>query len=174
MWKLLRLLAFAGCSISLLADSAAGLRWDPPAGWTAERAQPMRAATYTIPAAAGDKSAAECALYFFGAGQGGSVQDNLERWKGQFTAPNGKAAPAQVAKKTVRGLPMTTIDVSGEYSGMGGPMAPQRAVPGYRLLGAIVEGPGGNIFVKLTGPAKTVEANRQKFDVLLSSFRPDK
>ena len=33
----------------------------------------------------------------------------------------------------------------------------------YRLLGAIVEGPGGNVFVKFAGPAKTIAANEQKF-----------
>jgi hypothetical protein len=57
---------------------------------------------------------------------------------------------------------------------MGGPMAPSKAVPGYRLLGAIVEGPGGNVFVKFSGPAKTVAANRQKFDQLLASFDKEK
>ena len=51
-------------------------------------------------------------------------------------------------------------------------MAPAKAVPGYRLLGAIVEAPGGNVFVKFTGPLKTVEANRQKFDQLIASFQP--
>ena len=67
---------------------------------------------------------------------------------------------------------MTTIDVSGAYSGMGGPMAgASRAVPGYRLLGAIIEAPGGNVFIKLTGPAKTIAANQQKFELLLASFQ---
>ena len=70
---------------------------------------------------------------------------------------------------------MTTIDTSGAYTGMGGPMmASPKAVPGYRLLGAIVEGPGGNVFVKLTGPAKTIAANQQKFEQLLASFDREK
>ena len=168
----IRLLMVCLSSLSLLAESAAGLRWTAPAGWKAEGAQPMRAATYSIRPVTGDKAAAECAVYFFGAGLGGSVQDNLERWKGQFTGPNGKPSVAQVATRPVRGLLVTTIDTSGEYSGMGGPMAAARPVPGYRLLGAIVEGPGGNVFVKLTGPLRTVEANRQKFDQLLTSFQP--
>jgi hypothetical protein len=43
-------------------------------------------------------------------------------------------------------------------------------VPGYRLLGAIVEGPDGNIFVKFTGPAKTIAANKAKYDQFLASF----
>jgi hypothetical protein len=65
---------------------------------------------------------------------------------------------------------MTTVDVAGEYSGLGGPMAASKPVPGYRLLGAFVEGPGGNIFVKFAGPARTIAANKAKYDVLLASF----
>jgi hypothetical protein len=68
---------------------------------------------------------------------------------------------------------MTTIDVAGEYSGLGGPLAASKPAPGYRLLGAIVEGPGGNIFVKFTGLAKTVAANTAKYDQLLASFGKD-
>jgi hypothetical protein len=163
------------CSVTVLAESAAGVRWTAPAGWTNEGSRPMRAATYTIAPAAGDKAAAECGVYFFGPGQGGTVEANLERWKGQFKGPDGKIAPAQVANRTVHGLAVTIIDTAGEYSGMGGPMAASSApVPGYRLLGAIVAGPGGNMFVKFTGPAKTVAANQQKFELLLSSFQPDK
>jgi hypothetical protein len=156
------------------AQSAGGLRWTAPAGWKAEGARPMRAATYTVPPAAGDGDSAECAVFFFGPGQGGSVQANMDRWRDQIQAADGKPAPAQVGKRQIRGLTVTTIDASGSYTGMGGPMAAsQRAVPGYRLLGAVVEGPGGNVFVKFTGPAKTIAANQQKFDQLLASFQPE-
>jgi hypothetical protein len=114
-------------------------------------------------------------VYFFGAGQGGGVEANLERWKGQFRGPGGKPADAQVGKRTVHGLPVTTVDISGEYSGMGGPMAASKTVkPGYRMLGAIVEGPGGSIFLKFTAPAKTVAANQQKFEQLLASFQAER
>jgi hypothetical protein len=47
-------------------------------------------------------------------------------------------------------------------------------VPGYRLLGAIVEALGGTVFFKLTGPAKTIAANQQKFEQLLASLQLDK
>ena len=58
---------------------------------------------------------------------------------------------------------------------MGGPMAAaQRAVSGYRLLGAIIEAPAGNVFVKFTGPARTIAENQQKFEQLLASFQPDR
>jgi hypothetical protein len=33
---------------------------------------------------------------------------------------------------------------------------------------------GNNIFVKFTGPAKTIAANQQKFEELLSSFQAQK
>jgi hypothetical protein len=157
---------------SLFAESVAGLKWTPPAGWKTEEARPMRAATYTIEAAAADTASAECVVYFFGAQQGGSVQANLDRWKGQMAAPGGKAPDAKIARRTIHGLTVTTIDVSGDYMGMGGPMAASQSVQkNYRMLGAIFEGPGGNVFIKFTGPAKTVTANQSAFEQLLNSFR---
>jgi len=135
----------------------------------------MRAATYTIAAVPGDKTGAECAVYFFGAGQGGSVDANMARWKGQFTAANGAPAAAKIAKRTIHGLTITTLDTSGAYSGLGGPTAAAAStVPGYRLLGTIVEASGGNIFIKFTGPTKTIAANQQKFEQLLASLQRDK
>jgi hypothetical protein len=51
-----------------------------------------------------------------------------------------------------------------------GPMAPTKtSKPGFRLLGAIVEGPQGAVFFKLTGPAKTVAASEAGFEKMLSS-----
>jgi hypothetical protein len=146
----------------LAADSGAGISWTVPLGWKAEAERPMRLATYTI-ATGGD-----------GAGQGGSVEANLDRWIGQFMQADGKPAKsaAKIAKQTVHSWPVTTVDVSGAYTGMGGPTAqPGPAVPGYRMLAAIVEGPQGSVFFKFTGPAKTVAANQAAFDKMLSSLQ---
>jgi hypothetical protein len=160
-------------TLSLSAETVAGLKWTPPAGWKSSGTTSMRAATYPVLPVAGDKDAAECAVYFFGLGQGGSVQANLDRWTGQFKT-GGKPATAKVAKISIHGLPVTTIDVSGEYSGMAGPTAAPVAAASYRLLGAIVESPGGNVFIKFTGPAKTMAANQPKFQQLLDSFEKAK
>jgi hypothetical protein len=139
--------------LTLFAESAAGVKWTAPAGWKTEPGtRAMRVATYAV-------DDAECAVYFFGEGQGGSIDANLERWKNQFHGP-----AAKTGKRTIHGLQVTTIDASGDYSGMG-----EATKPAYRLLGAIVEGPGGNVFFKFTGPAKTVAANQAKFDLLLGS-----
>ena len=127
----------------------------------------MRAATYEVP------PDAECVVYFFGQGQGGSVEANLARWGSQFTV-DGQPAPAKTARKTVHGLNVTTMDVSGTYVATGGMAAtPQPPKAGSRMLAAIVEGPGGNIYIKFTGPAKTVLANAAKFDSLLASFQKE-
>jgi hypothetical protein len=161
---------FLICAAALLGESVAGLKWTPPAGWKSSGTTDMRAATYPVSPAAGDKDGAECVVYFFGLGQGGGVQANMDRWQGQFKAPGGKPAMAKMNKITVHGLPVTTIDVSGEYSGMGGPTGAASAVAGYRLLGAILENAGGNVFIKFTGPAKTMTANQPKFQQLVDSF----
>jgi hypothetical protein len=41
------------------------------------------------------------------------------------------------------------------------------------MLAAIIEGSGGNIFIKYTGPLKTVTANAGKFDALVNSFQKE-
>ena len=138
------------------AESAAGISWAAPASWQTQPARPMRAATYKVSPAAGDSEAAECAVYYFGQGQGGGVQANVDRWVGQF-----QGGKPQTKKRSIHGLDVTTVDVAGSYTGMGGPMMASKEVkPGYRMLAAMVETPQGNVFFKFTGPAKTVAANR--------------
>lgn len=164
---------FVAC---LAADSGAGVKWTAPATWKAEAQRPMRLATYTIPAVSGDQNSGECIVSYFGQGQGGAVDANVDRWVGQFQQANGKPSKdaAKVEKKTVHGLKVTTIDVSGAYTGMGGPMAAPGGPPktGYRLLGAIIEGPQGSVFFKFTGPAKTVAQNQAGFDKMITTISP--
>ena len=160
-------------AVSLLAESAAGLRWTPPPGWKSEGSTTMRIATYVLPTGPNDK--AECAVYFFGAGKGGTVDANMDRWKGQLVDAAGKSSKADIQKRTVHGLTVTTIDSTGSYTGMGGPMNASPTVhANYRLLGAIVEGPDGNIFVKFTGPARLVAANLKNFEQMIGSFQKEK
>jgi hypothetical protein len=165
-------LIFLGLSLAQfpgLAETVAGLRWTAPVGWSSQGSRPMRAATYVLKGSGSES--AECAVYFFGPGSGGTVEANIERWKGQLLGADGKASPAVVKKNSVHGLPVTTIESEGSYTGMGGPMATEHTeLKGYRLLGAIIEGPGGNVFLKFTGPDKLVAENRQKFKQMVESF----
>jgi hypothetical protein len=116
----------------------------------------MRAATYRVPAAPGDAEDGECAVFFFGPGQGGGVEANIDRWIGQFEQPDGKpsAERAKRQTETVDGIPVSMIDLNGTYKGGGPTMGATAPKTGYRLLGAIATGPQAGIFFKLTGPTK--------------------
>ena len=156
-------------SIAAICESAGGIQWSAPAGWKAQPQRPMRAATYVVPAAQGDKEDGECGVFYFGPGQGGGVEDNIKRWIGQFQ-PGG--VQPKISKGTAgAGLKMTTVEHTGTFMA-GGPMTQERTPkPGYRLIGAIVEAPEGNVFFKLTGAEKTVIAAKPAFEKMLQSVK---
>jgi hypothetical protein len=133
----------------------------------------MRAATYLVPAAAGDTEDGECAVFFFGPGQGGGVEANIDRWIGQFEQPDGKPSADRAKRKseTVNGIPVSMIDLTGTYKGGGPAMGTSAPKTGYRLLGAIATGPQAGIFFKLTGPVKTVAAGEKEFHAMIASLR---
>jgi hypothetical protein len=146
--------------------AAGGIKWTVPRTWTDLPGSAMRVANYKVPAAKGAE-AGELAVFFFGPGQGGTVDANVQRWAGQFEE-NPK--PASSVKK-VGALTVTTVQIAGTYKAPGGPtMQSQGSRPGYRLLGAIVEAPDGLVFFKLTAPAATAGAAQADFDGLVASL----
>ena len=156
------------------ADSAGGLAWEAPSGWTAE-AKPMRVANYVVPAAGGGEPG-ELAVYYFGPGQGGSVQANVDRWIGQFRAPDGGSAAglAQRSEKTVNGVAVTLLDLTGTYLFKAFPMAREATPkPGYRMLAAIAQGADAPIFFKLTAPSAAVAAAEGAFGKMIDSIRKE-
>ena len=156
---------FLAVVILAMEGTAAGVKWTAPAAWKAQAERPMRVATYEIPAAPGSEPG-ECGVFYFGQGQGGGIEENLDRWAQQF---EGAGTPKK-SEKTVHGLKVYTIDVSGTYLAPGGPMMKSSGKkPGYRLLGAIVEGPQGNVFFKSVGPAATMAKAQADFDSLVAS-----
>ena len=69
------------------------------------------------------------------------------------------------------GLGPTTIDITGTFLS-GAPMATERTPkPGFRMVGLIVEAPGGNVFFRMVGPAKTVAAAKPAFDGMIKSLK---
>jgi hypothetical protein len=129
----------------------------------------MRAAQYRVPAAAG-ASDGELIVFYFGKGQGGTVQANVERWASQFATPEGKAVAPLLSRFTTNGLAVTTVELSGSYArGVGtGPQGTAR--PDQTLLVAVIEAPEGNITIQLHGDAKTVAAHRKGFDAMVRGF----
>lgn len=165
------LLVVSGCkkdaSMNSTKSSVAGIQWAVPARWTSQGERPFRVATYVIPAAHGDAEGAECGVSYFGADQGGAVDMNIERWVSQFET---SGSPSRSSKE-VSGMKVTVIHVDGAYLAPAGPMmAPTGKKENFRLLGAIVEGPQGSVFFKLTGPAATVGTAEQEFETMIGSL----
>ena len=150
------------------AEASPGLAWTVPSEWKTLDPRSMRLATYGIPAASGDAEGAECAVFYFGPSQGGGVQENLDRWVSQFEHPTSPTrGQAQIA-----GFPVYKVSVKGDYLAPAGPMMQSTgSKKGFMLLGAIVEGPAGRVFFKLTGPEKTVHAAASQFEDLLKTLR---
>jgi hypothetical protein len=153
------------------AGTAAGIEWTIPTGWDKGGEKPMRAATYTV--GSGD-ALAECAVFFFGTGQGGDVEANISRWISQVKQPDGSESNATAVKGEVKSAccTITTVEVAGTYLASSGPMMQTTAEkPGFVLLGGIVPGPQGNVFFKLTGPKATVDKVKADFLTMLRSVK---
>lgn len=135
-----------------------GLTFQTPAGWVSEPpASGMRYAQFKLPGSGA--ADASLVVYFFGVGQGGSVDDNFNRWAGQMRQPDGKPAEKPKTEKlTVNGLNVTLLDVSGTYTGsdMTGGAAGQQEQPNSRMRAGVIETAKGSYYIKLTGPEKTV------------------
>lgn len=147
---------------------AQGAVFTLPAGWIAEApSSSMRLAQARIPGAAGE---GQLTVFYFGAGGGGGVEANIQRWLDQVDPD----PDAEALRDTfdVGGFRVTWVDVAGTLkpSTMGtGPTTPQ---PGSRLLAGIIEGGQGPWYFKATGPAETLLAEREAFLGMLRSVEP--
>ena len=150
------------------ASGVAGIRWSVPAGWTELPARPMRVATYRA-ASAKSPDPVECGVFYFGEGRGGGVDENIQRWVDQFE----KSPAPKRSIRNVRGLRVHVAEISGTYLSPAGPMMQsQGKKPGWRLLGAVVQGPEGLVFFKMTGPAAGIAAAERQFGSLIESVTP--
>jgi hypothetical protein len=156
------------------ASANGELHYKVPEGWVTEKpTSSMRAAQYKLPKVAGDPEDASLVLYFFGAGQGGSVSDNIDRWVGQMQQPDGASSKdkARTETATVNGLRVTLVDVTGTYTAQMSPGSDTHANnSNYRLRAAVIETPKGNYFAKLVGPEKTVGHWDQSVQDYFKSF----
>jgi hypothetical protein len=125
---------------------------------------------FVVPAAKGDERPGRVTIM----SAGGSIEQNLQRWSGQFKFPPGakKDDAFKVNKQELAGQIVHTVDAVGEFQdrpgGFRGPVVPR---PGYRMLGAIIETKSsGNHFIKFYGPEKTVSAQQDAFAKMLKGL----
>jgi hypothetical protein len=153
--------------ISFLVSSS--LVYDAPKEWTpSPSTSSMRLAQWKVGASS------EVVIFYFGEGQGGGVEANLERWYGQFVQPDGSATRerARVTQKKVGNLDVTRADVSGTYVAPVRPGASERHdEKDYRMIAAVVEGPSGPWFIRFLGPQAEVSGAEASFDAFLATLR---
>jgi len=150
-------LFFTLCFLSSIAFAekftVAGINFESPESWeSSEPSNNMRKAQFSASSPSG--KTAEVVFYYFGSGNTGGIQANVDRWMKQFEDPQDK----KVNTETINRTRVTYAQAHGTFLS-GRPFGPKAPKPGYGLLAAIIEGKGGAVFIKITGPKSAVEAN---------------
>lgn len=147
-----------------IGEGAYSLR--APEGW--RRVEPkfgMIEAEFSIPSAEEGQQPGRMTVM----GAGGKIEDNLDRWFGQFSQPDGSPtrSKATTKKMTIAGCEVTLVDVPGTFRDAPmGPFAGGKTIerPDYRMLAAILQTPKhGNYFVKFYGPADCISQHAAGF-----------
>ena len=152
-----------------LADG--GLVMQAPGNW--EKVEPkssMIEAEFAVPKLDADAANGRVTMM----ASGGSIEQNIERWYGQFTQPDGKETKevAKIEVKEVNKMKIHMVDISGTFlDTMGNPAGPKTDRDDYRMLAAIVESPSGNYYLKCYGPAATMKQNAEGFAKMIESIR---
>ena len=139
-----------------------------PKDWKfSESTSSMRMAQAMIPAAKDDKADAEMVVFFFGEGGGGDLKANMGRWKGMFAPPEGKKID-DVSKESEFKLlddkvTVNALEVEGTYKAKARPFDPNSPVvenKDYKMINYVINCEKGPYFVRVTGPAKTIDARK--------------
>jgi len=146
----------------------AGLRAPKPTSWVwTKPSMQFRTLQYAVAGEGDSTKAAELIVSVFMAGDGGPLDANITRWKGQFR--QGDAAPEpKVTDKEVGPLKVKFVELEGDYMAMGAAGAKKD----FSQIGAIVQASGRNVFFRLIGPKVTVEANRADFMKMIDGLMP--
>jgi hypothetical protein len=152
-------------SDSVESVEVGGVTLAAPASW--ERIAPgssILAAEFVLPRSEGDDADGRLTI----STAGGSVEANIDRWKGQFNPQPQNASQEEI---DVAGLKITIVDYSGDFNDQRGPFAPPVKRSGYRMIAAIIPDNGQLHFIKATGPQKTIAASADAIHAFIRSAR---
>lgn len=161
-------------TVSSAADSEkvmiGPVQYDVPSNWTRQRPRnQMRLAQFGIPLVDGDEGPAEIVVFTFPGGAG-TVEANLDRWKGMFDDVEGEP---KVEKFDAGDIKITTMDITGTYMDKPAPFLPQ-VTPrkGYRMMVAVVDTPNdGTYYFRMTGPKATIAKQSDVYTAMLKSAK---
>lgn len=145
-----------------------GLRAPIPASWQEQQPQSaMHHTSFRVPGEDGGDDA-QIVVFFFGAGQGGPIDANIQRWEGQFRSPEGGSVESDVQRFEVDGMPIALVELQGEYMAMGD----RWYTEDQHFLAAIVDAPGDRrIFIRFVGDRATVQAHRESFLAMIDGLK---
>ena len=146
--------------------TAGGISFEGPKGWLSQKpSSSMRKAQFAIKGK--DGKTAEVVFFHFGPGAAGGVKANIERWLGQFKEPADKLK-AKISDETIGGTKVTYVTAEGTFM-KGPPFGGNKVpVPDSGLLGAIVDGKQGAVFIKATGPKVIVKSAEKALKAMVT------
>lgn len=126
---------------------------------------------FTLPGKDG-AAPVEADFYHFGAGGGGGIEPNLKRWQSQFKpGEDGKAPVMEREELTVGESKALIVTIKGTFLSGPAMSATKTPMPGYAMLGAILESKEGDVFIKITGPeAATLATKDGVKDMVKAAF----
>lgn len=174
MKRVLALVVLLGMTATLSAETITAqggqLKLDVPEEW--KKANPriqMIEHEYALP---GDPAPARLTMM----SAGGTVQENLDRWKKQFSGVDEQETKTEKFKVGDRTVHLLSLQGTYEET-MGGPFAGGRTVkrPDYAMLGAVIvageDGRGAKYFIKAVGPQSVIEKNAEPFKKMLKELQ---
>jgi len=146
-----------------------GISAPKPVQWTwVTPANAFRTLQYSVPAQGGSGSAADLIVSGFVAGDGGPLKQNIDRWVASFASETGGPVTPILDVREIGGLTVHLVELRGKFRDMGGVQ-----FPGSLQLAAIVEAPGGRVFIRLVGPEATVEGWRDAWQTMVAGIKAD-
>ena len=139
------------------------LKVTAPQAWTVVQPRSsMIQAEFALPKVDGDEDNGRLTVMT----AGGSIDANVQRWRGQFEELEDKP----VEEIDVSGTKVTLVDLAGTFNEQRGMMGPVTKRPGYRMLAAIIARPDGMVFVKGYGPKNTMAKYTDDFRAFVESL----
>jgi hypothetical protein len=152
----------------------AGLKADPPAAWKAEKpANLLRSHQFKL--AGEDKNYADAELTV-SPKSSDDVAKNFDKWKAQFTPPDGKKAEdvTKTSEFKVGEAAVSVLDVTGTWKYKERPFDPkskEEVKPEYRAVWVIVKGKDDTAHLRLSGPQGVVDKHYPEFEKWLKALK---
>ena len=165
------LVLLSSINIKCLAEEArkkfnvGGIKFEKPSSWTAQLSNSQfRKAQFAVNGKNG--KSIDIAFFYFGSGKAGGVKANTLRWLSQFNEfPN--LIHSSIKDEKINGIKVTYVTAIGTFM-KGLPLQKKTMLPESQLLGAIIEGELGTVFIKAVGNKDLVKENENKFKLMIS------